>query len=78
MRNVKAIRTSVRKTIGRFSKREFREAYAYALHKYRKNPHICEDWYLATVIGEIISQNRLSLYCETLYYMKRAVHAQET
>ena len=70
-----SLKSATRQGIGKFSKREFRQAHIYALHKYRNNPHIGEEWYLATVIGEIIRQNRFSLYCLQDMQQKRAVHA---
>ena len=72
---INSLKSAIRQEIGKFSKREFRQAYIYALHKYRNNPHINEKWYLATVIGEIIRQNRFSLYCLRDMQQKRAVHA---
>ena len=62
LNEIKALRRIVKTEIGCHSKREFREAYTYALHKHRNNPRIKEDWCLATVIAETIRQNRLSLY----------------
>jgi len=60
----KVLKYLVRREIGGFSKREFRKAHAYALHKHKNNPHIGESWYLATIIAETICQNRFGLWTE--------------
>jgi len=64
MRDIKALKKAIGQGIGSFSKREFREAYTYALHKHRENPLIKRNYYLALVIAGIINQNRFSMYTE--------------
>jgi len=75
---MKQLKRAVIKQIGRVTRQEFLEVFPLAKRKYERiksrERRELGTWYLVVLIGEAISQSRLTRFCIMDFYMKKAAH----